>query len=98
MPVELVSDTFAGRVGESFTIAPANGEPIETVLSECEEKPASQAPGGKMPFSLVLHAEGPGYYGQQMFTVGHSELGEFSLFLVPLGPDERGMAYQAVIG
>jgi hypothetical protein len=29
--------------------------------------------------------------------LGHAELGDDDLFLVPLGPDERGMRYQAVI-
>jgi hypothetical protein len=30
--------------------------------------------------------------------VRHPDLGELSLFLVPLGPDERGARYEAVIG
>jgi hypothetical protein len=98
MAVELVTETFAGRVGESFTIAPLGGEPIDVVLSECQEKPESGPPDGRVPLSLVFHAEGTGYYKQQIFTIVHGELGEFALFLVPLGPSEHGMAYQAVIG
>jgi hypothetical protein len=27
----------------------------------------------------------------------HEELGQFALFMVPLGPDERGMRYQALV-
>jgi hypothetical protein len=33
---------------------------------------------------------------QQACRVSHAERGEFDLFIVPLGPDERGMRYEAV--
>jgi hypothetical protein len=35
--------------------------------------------------------------GQQTFRLSHPELGEFDLFLVPLGPGPEGMRYEAVI-
>lgn len=104
MPVELVKDTFAERIGERFMVVPdGGGEPFEVVLSECAqtvggapEQLAEQF--GRVPFSLVFHAaERDRHWPQQTFTLRHDELGEFSLFMVPLGPDDRGMQYQAVI-
>jgi hypothetical protein len=98
MAAELVIETFADRVGQSFTAAPTlGGDPLELVLSECEAAPESGPPEGRMPFSLIFHAPGPGYLPQQIFSVGHAELGDLDLFLVPLGPSQKGMAYQAVV-
>ena len=103
MAVELVSETFAGRVGETFEATPPDGEPFELVLSSCDETPygsREQWEGAiqRMPFSLIFHAHDPTrYWSQGTFSLRHAELDDFSLFLVPLGPDERGMRYQAVI-
>jgi hypothetical protein len=33
---------------------------------------------------------------QQIYQVEHPTLGSFELFLVPVGPDEQGMCYEAV--
>jgi hypothetical protein len=99
MAIELVSDAFQGRVGESFTAAPSlGGEPLELVLTECEEKPESGPPDApRVPFSLIFHAPGPDHLPQQIFEIGHAQLGDFPLFMVPLGPDGEAMRYQAVI-
>jgi hypothetical protein len=33
---------------------------------------------------------------QHIYALEHTSLGKLELFLVPIGPDERGMRYQAV--
>lgn len=103
MAVELVSETFTRRVGEAFEVFPAEGEAFELVLSRCEaagfgSPDQLREQFGREPFSLIFHAaERDRYWPQQTFRLRHAELGELELFLVPLGPDERGMQYQAVI-
>ncbi|HKP89927.1 MAG TPA: hypothetical protein VJT75_08120 [Thermoleophilaceae bacterium] len=104
MAIELVSETFANRIGEAFEAVTASAEGrLDLVLSECEESPHGppeelREQFGRVPFSLIFHApERDRYAPQQTFTLRHPELGEFELFMVPLGPDERGMQYQAVI-
>jgi hypothetical protein len=52
---------------------------------------------GRVPFALLFHGDPPAPVRQQICTLGHHELGRFELFLVPLGPDERGMRFEAVI-
>jgi len=102
--VELVSETFTPYVGETFQLAPAEGDAFLAVLSSCDETPYG-APAewresviGRVPFSLIFHHEGSTEARhQQVFSVSHPETGSFELFLVPLGPDARGMTYQAVI-
>lgn len=97
----LTTATFAPLVGQVFRAVPAQGDPLDLVLSSCEEAgfavPAGLGAVDRTPFSLLFHAADGRHAPQQIFTVQHPELGELPLFLVPLGPDERGMRYEAVI-
>ena len=101
--MELKRDTFSPHVGETFELTPGQGEPFEAVLSSCEATPYGAAEDWLdivefVPFSLIFHAPDPSQVvPQQTIAVRHPELGELELFLVPIGPDERGMGYQAVI-
>jgi hypothetical protein len=102
VPPELVSATFSGHVGERFEIAPGDGPPFEATLTSCTETPHGvpeewQRAVGRVPFALLFHGDPPAPVRQQICTLGHHELGRFELFLVPLGPDERGMRFEAVI-
>ena len=95
MAVDLVTATFAGRIGERFQAAPTySGEPLELVLVSCDESPHART--DHPAFSLVFHGLGA-YHEQQIFALEHAELGKLDLFLVPVGPIEGGIAYEAVI-
>jgi Domain of unknown function (DUF6916) len=95
---QATSATFEPHVGERFAVAPQQGEPFDAVLSSCAEAPyGSHAEARRAPFSLVFHADPDPGMPQQTCEITHEELGGFELFLVPVGPDERGMRYQAVI-
>ena len=92
MGVELVTQTFQGRIGETFDATPSSaGDPLELVLSSCDESPHARP--DQPAFSLFFDAPGGELREQQIFTLRHSELGEFDLFLVPVGPQR----YEAVI-
>jgi hypothetical protein len=101
--VQLVSGTFEPHVGERFEVVPAAGEPFAATLSRCDVT-TSGDPGdwveriGRVPFSLLFHADPGTAVSQQTCILRHPELGELALFLVPLGPDEVGPRYEAVIG
>jgi hypothetical protein len=101
--VELAIETFADRVGETFEVAGADGERVEFVLSSVDETPYTlpaewEEDVKRTPFTLLFHhADATRYAPQQVVKLRHAELGEFELFLVPLGPDERGMRYEAVV-
>jgi hypothetical protein len=97
----LTHATFAELVGDRFQIQPPGGEPVEVVLTSCTETPhgdpeAWKQQVGRMPFSLLFHADAADAMPQQTFTLRHERLGELEVFLVPIGPDERGMRYEAV--
>jgi hypothetical protein len=90
--VELVTGTFEPHLGETFNATPSySGEPLELVLSSCKESPHARP--DHPAFSLFFDAAGGELLEQQIFTLRHSELGEFDLFLVPVGPQ----LYEAVI-
>ena len=103
MAVELVSETFAPHVGETFTVRLQSGETFDLVLTDCSEAPHGDPDElreriGRVPFSLLFHAADRDRFApQQIMSLTHPELGELELFLVPLGPDERGMRYEAVV-
>ena len=92
MAVELVTSTFEPHVGEGFTATPSlEGEPIELTLSSCVESPHARP--DHPAFSLFFEAPDPTPQPQQIFHLEHAELGEFDLFLVPVGPRQ----YEAVV-
>jgi hypothetical protein len=102
MDEPLTSELFAPHVGETFEVAPAEGDPFEAVLASCDETTYGAREDwlksiSRVPFSLVFHAPGGELLPQQTFTVRHQQLGEMAIFLVPLGPQPDGaMAYEAV--
>ncbi|MDQ3145892.1 MAG: hypothetical protein M3R01_02970 [Actinomycetota bacterium] len=98
----MTSETFAEHLGDAFEATPTDGEPLRLVLSRCEKTPYGSAEGWKgtlrrVPFSLVFHAPRDRLVPQQTWSLRHPALGELALFLVPLGPDDDGMRYEAVI-
>jgi hypothetical protein len=93
----LTFDQFSGRVGETFVVV-ADGRPSSPV--ELVEATESSEPGGPGPdgvqrfqFSLVFRGD-PGL-PQGTYRVSHADMGDFDLFLVPIGPDGDSMQYQA---
>lgn len=52
--------------------------------------------GRKEPFSAVFRALDKNAYSQGTFLIKNNTLGENAVFLVPIGPDEIGMCYEAV--
>lgn len=56
-----------------------------------------QNPGQeRQPFSVELLADDRDDHEQQIYVLSHPDIGEASLFAVPLGPEKEGMRYQIV--
>ena len=78
-------ETFAGRIGERFTI---RFEPEQATETELVEAVATGEPGpGRTPFSLVFRAPAGDVFPQAIYVVEHDELGSFEIFLVPIAED-----------
>jgi hypothetical protein len=96
------SATFKPHVGDTFEVAPQEGEPFSAVLSSCEETTYGspeewRETTQRVPFSLVFVGPAERAVNQQICAFRHAQLGQFELFIVPLGPAEQGMRYEAVI-
>lgn len=70
--------------------------PLELKLIEVAELGGTAGPSARRPFSLLFQQAQNVYLPQQIYRIGHPVLGWLDLFLVPLGPDEGGMRYQAI--
>jgi hypothetical protein len=90
---------FAGRLGENFQVTPREGPPVELQLIEVSTGSAGDVgPGRREPFSLTFRGPRLPALPQQTYPMSHPTLGAFDLFIVPLGPDQQGMLYEAVFG
>jgi hypothetical protein len=90
--VELVTGTFEPHVGTTFGATPSHsGEPLDLVLTSVVESPHARP--DHPAFSLFFEATDPDVREQQIFALEHADLGQFDLFLVPVGPQQ----YEAVV-
>lgn len=97
-------DTFRQHVGEDFHIALGQDRSLCLRLASAEdlrEHPAGAGTTRRTPFSLMFHGPAEHFLPQGTHPIRHDTIGEFPLFLVPLGPvplgPEKGlMRYEAI--
>jgi hypothetical protein len=99
MPENLTCSVFAGCLHDSFRVH-VGPEPVEVELIEAREL-SSRAPrppelGPRQPFALLFRGPRAAPFGQRTYRVEHDRLGAFDLFLVPVGPDDQGLRYEAI--
>ena len=87
---------FASRLGSTFRIQ-ADTEWVDATLIVATPL-GEAAEGRRAPFSIVFRGPLNPALRQQIYRVAHEGIGEFELFLVPIGPDREGMRYEAVFG
>lgn len=87
--------TFAERLGDSFHIHLQEALPLEVRLIEAQELGGGGG-GRRTPFSLVFRGPLRPVLPQRIYRIEHEAMGNFELFLVPIGPDGEGMRYEAV--
>jgi len=104
---KLTSANFAPHLHEIFQLSlepsdpaydPAAHGALAIELVEVEAlgaEPAADSPK-RRPFSLVFREPAGTYLPQRIYSIEHPTLGRLDLFLVPIGPDQGGMLYQAV--
>ena len=86
---------FRPRVGERFRLDAEPAFDVELVEVETVgERPFESS--GRVPFSLVFRGPREPVLPQRIYRFENEALGDFELFIVPIGPDESGMRYQAV--
>jgi len=97
LPPDLTVEKFKPHVGETFQFLLGEGQSEPLELLSATETPRSARPGHRMPFSLIFRASSRQFYVPQgIFPLEHSQVGRLDLFMVPVGPDDAGMLFQAV--
>ena len=105
---KLTSEDFAPHLHQTFLLSLGPwGQPHDPAaygaarmleLIEVAEIGAETDGGsaGRKQFSLIFHESDSTYVPQRIYAIKHPTLGWLDLFLVPIGPDQTGMRYQAV--
>ena len=94
---QLTREDFADRVGETFSATAEGDRKLALTLRQVEVLPRPSDDHGREPFSLEFTADGAqDHVPQQMVEFEDPGKGTYPLFVVPLGPSEHGMRYQAI--
>jgi hypothetical protein len=89
-------DTFRPLVGASFRVE-GDDTPLELELVAVDQLgEEGGASSRRSPFSLVFRGPAEPLLPQRIYPFENDALGRFEIFIVPIGPDESGMGYEAI--
>ena len=89
---DLTVEQFSGRMRDTFVLSTANAR-LDLVLSEVEELGQGQ---NRRAFSLRFLGPSRPILPQAIYRLDNPTMGTMEIFLVPLGPKDGGMRYEAV--
>ena len=93
MATDLQHEEFLRHLNTKFRIRLGETEVLEAELTEISERMMSPR---QERFSLVFRTGNETLIEQGQRTFDHDEMGNFSLFIVPIGRDDEGTYYEAV--
>ena len=91
-PVELTHATFAPHVGSTFRV---HADASEVELTLVEVSGLRSSPRAEV-FSLEFHGPVDNPLPQGEYRFEHPDVGDFALFIVPVGRDVDAMQYEAL--
>jgi len=96
---QVTREDFAQCLGQPFQIE-CDERAVEVELSAVTGlgfKSADDGEQGKREsFTLMFHAPKQSRLPQRTYRLSHPRLGALEMFLVPIGPDQKGMRLEAV--
>jgi hypothetical protein len=95
---KLTVSQFAECLGGTFRVDFGAAEPLPTELVEATARASSggRAPHQRQPFSLVFRGPMQPILPQRIYPIENERMGALEIFIVPIGPDDVGMLYQAI--
>src|SRR5436190_8381033 len=93
MQAVLEHEEFVKHLNTKFRIRVNETEVAEAELTEVSEHLLSPR---QERFAIVFRVPNETFLGQGQRSIEHDQMGEFTLFLVPIGRDEQGTYYEAV--
>ena len=94
--VELKNTDFQPHINSEFTSITKNGNTKAFELLEVTNLGCTSDNDSRQAFSLVFRGENSPQPQQSIYEMDHKHLGQLKLFMVPIGPDQQGMRYEAV--
>jgi hypothetical protein len=87
-----------GLLGQPFGMRIASDRWMEVHLVAVDDRGQRRSAGGSelSCFSLIFRSGTQAHVPQAIYTLRHPALGEMDVFLVPIGPDDVGMRYEAI--
>jgi hypothetical protein len=85
---------FSACIDTEFEVQVSSAERLTMELIRVQERHDSPR---LEQFSLVFRGPMSPIQEQRIYPIKHERLGSFELFLVPIGPDEKGMCYEVVV-
>lgn len=92
----LTVDAFASRIGERFRLTADAGTTLTVELIDATTLGSPGSARGRTPFSLLFRGPMTPVLPQRIYRLDHDALGTLDLFLVPIGPRDGGMVYEAI--
>jgi hypothetical protein len=90
-------ERFLPYVGEVFHVVLGEGQEVPVLLSEISRLATDgDRRRTRVPFSLVFHAPRDVSLEQQVYRLEARGMDPFECFLVPIGPDQNGMRFEAI--
>lgn len=93
MALPLTKDAFERTLNTRFWLLDDGGQPYALDLIEVENGYSSPR---QEQFSLRFRGESAYVFPQRIYPLRHNTIGDFDLFLVPIGRDQSGTTYEAV--
>ena len=90
---QLTHDLFEPHIDSSF-LARLGTVRFELVLKTVDL--LNQGHDAQQPFSLLFEGSASTRFDQQLVTLSHGELGEMTIFLIPIGEHDGKITYEAI--
>lgn len=90
---------WAEHIGSTFALRHGDGLSENLQLTDVNKLGGGRPlkVGDREPYALVFRAASRQFFlPQRIYPLNHPALGEIEIFLVPLGPDEHGMRFEAI--
>jgi hypothetical protein len=97
---DLTPSSFEKLVGDQFSLTLGDQSRLDLELVSVTPGPSGgdDAESRRDPFSIIFRGPLEPVLPQRIYPLENQELGTLDLFIVPIGPDESGMQYEAVFG
>jgi hypothetical protein len=93
---KLTYEHFSGSLNQKFQIQHSGGS-LEAELIECRLLSYPRSDNAQRdPFALVFRGPRQPVLAQQTYRFQGGSMGPQEIFIVPIGPDDVGMRYEAI--